>query len=168
MKLFFSGFCLNDEKELFEQYRISNDFSVSGFSFGAQKALEYVVNSDKRVDVLQLFSPAYFNDKDTKYKRMQLMFFKKDSLAYSEKFLTNCGFTKEQKDQYFTLGSYEDLDQLLNYNWNKEKLENLISKGIKLEVYLGSDDKIIDSEATKEFFKEFAEVYYIKQKGHIL
>jgi len=77
MKLYFSGFSLKGEKELFKDYIIENDFTVSGFSYGAQKAFEYVLNTDNRVDLLQLFSPAFFQDKDKKYKRLQLMFFKK-------------------------------------------------------------------------------------------
>ena len=36
-------------------------------------------------------------------------------------------------------------------------------KNIKIEVYLGSDDKIIDSQKALEFFKNCGcEVYYIK------
>jgi len=78
--LYFSGFSLVNEKELFEDYIIENDFTVSGFSYGAQKACEYVLNTNNRIDLLQLFSPSYFNDKDIKYKRMQLIYFKKNSL----------------------------------------------------------------------------------------
>jgi hypothetical protein len=33
---------------------------------------------------------------------------------------------------------------------------------------LGQNDKIIDSLDAKEFFKEFATVYYFKDKGHLL
>ena len=65
MKLYFSGFSLKGEKELFKEYIIENDFTVSGFSYGAQKAVEYVLSTDNRVDLLQLFSPAFFNKKDT-------------------------------------------------------------------------------------------------------
>lgn len=166
--MFFSGFCLQNEKELFNEYLKQNDFTVSGFSYGAQKAFEYVLNSEKRVDLLQLFSPAFFGDKDKKYKRLQLMFFKKDATEYANNFLKNCGFTKELANKYFELESYEDLDQLLHYIWDKEKLQKLLQKGTKIEVYLGSDDKIIDPNSAKEFFQEFAEVYYIKEKGHIL
>lgn len=168
MKLFFSGFCLHNEKELFSECIKQNDFSVAGFSYGAQKAFDFVLNSPKRVDLLQLFSPAFFQDKDKKYKRLQLMFFQKDASQYADNFLKNCGFTKELAKKYFKLESYEDLDNLLNYLWDKEKLESLIERGTKIEVYLGAEDKIIDSNAAKDFFKEYAEVYYIKGKGHIL
>lgn len=166
--MFFSGFCLKNESELFSEYLIANNFTVSGFSYGAQKAFEHVLNTDKRVDLLQLFSPAFFQEKDKKYKRLQLMFFKKDAAQYANNFLVNCGFTKELAENYFELESYEDLDALLNYIWDKEKLEKLVNRGTKIEVYLGENDKIINAEATKTFFKEYAEVYYIKNTGHIL
>jgi hypothetical protein len=166
--LYFSGFCLNKEQELFSQYQIDNDMSVSGFSYGAQKALDYVINTQKRVDLLQLFSPAFFVNKDKKYKRLQLMFFKKDPKSYCDNFLKNCGFTKKQAEQYFQMGEYEELEQLLQYTWDKHKLEQLKSKNIRLEVYIGSEDKIIDPEVAKDFFKEFGEVYFIKNKEHIL
>jgi alpha-beta hydrolase superfamily lysophospholipase len=166
--LYFSGFCLANEKELFKEYLIENDFTVSGFSFGAYKALEYVLNSQTRVDTLQLFSPSYFNDKDIKYKRMQVIYFQKDSQAYCDNFLKNCGINKEQKDKYFQMGTSEQLDSLLSYKWSEEKLQAVVNKGINIEVYLGGEDKIINSNKAKEFFRKFGEVYYIKKKGHIL
>ena len=166
--MFFSGFCLQNEKELFGEYLQQNDFSVSGFSYGAQKAFEYLLKSKKRVDLLQLFSPAFFQNKDTKYKRLQLMFFKKDPKGYVDNFLKNCGFSNKLAQSYFVLESYEDLKSLLNYTWDKKQLQQLVDKGTKIEIYLGADDKIIDAKAVKDFFIEFGEVYYIKEKGHIL
>ncbi len=74
---YFSGFSLENEEELFSEYFLNNDFTVAGFSFGAQRAFDYVINTNDRVDLLQLFSPAFFQDKDTKYKRMQVMYLKK-------------------------------------------------------------------------------------------
>ena len=169
-KNFFSGFCFFDERELFETYLIKNDFTISGFSYGAIKAFEEVLNSNLRVDRLQLFSPAFFQTQDTKYKRMQLMFFKKDSLGYSENFLKNVLFPRVDVDvsKYFKMGTFEELDELLNYEWSEEKLQKVIDMGTKIEVYLGSVDKIIDSQKAKEFFTKFATVYYIKEKGHLL
>jgi len=159
---------LQGEKELFKDYSIDNDFTVSGFSYGAQKAFEYVLNTEKRVDLLQLFSPAFFNDKDKKYKRMQLIFFKKDSQNYCDNFLNNCGFSKDIAKKYFQEGTFDELDALLYYEWDKEKLQKLVDTNVRVEVYLGSEDKIINSNIALDFFKEFSEVYYIKEKGHIL
>ena len=50
----------------------------------------------------------------------------------------------------------------------KIDLEKVISRGTRIEVFLGADDKIIDSKEAYEFFKEYATVYFIKNKGHIL
>ena len=166
--MYFSGFSLKNEENLFDEYLEKSDFIVSGFSYGAIKAFEYVLNTNKRIDKLQLFSPAYFNDKNKKYKRMQLMYFQKDSSLYCDNFLQNCGFTKELSSKYFALGTNEELSELLNYEWDERKLNKLLEKDIKIEVYLGDEDKIIDAQKTLEFFRQFGEVYYIKNKGHIL
>ena len=168
-KKYFSGFCFFEESELFKDYIIQNDFTVSGFSYGAVKAFEDVLNSNKRVDKLQLFSPAYFQTKDEKFKRTQVMYFKKDANAYCQTFLSNVLSPLDLDiSKYFKLGSIEELQELLYYEWREEKLQNLIDKGVKIEVYLGGNDKIIDASKAQEFFKEFATVYYIKEKGHLL
>lgn len=168
-KKYFSGFSLRNEKELFSEYLLENEFTISGFSYGAIKAFEEVYNSKERIDTLQLFSPAFFQTQDKKFKRMQLMFFKKDKKAYCDNFLENIasGSTKDAKE-YFTMGSYEQLDELLNYTWDEEKLQSLVNKGVNIEVYLGVNDKIIDSKKAKDFFSKFTTVYYIKDTGHIL
>jgi hypothetical protein len=165
--LYFSGFSLINEKELFADYIIENDFTISGFSYGAQKAFEYVLNTNNRIDLLQLFSPSYFNDKDIKYKRMQLIYFKKDALKYCNNFLENCGLAYE-KNKYFKIGIYEELIDLLNYKWDKKKFQKIIDKNINIEIYLGKEDKIVDTTKAVEFFKEFGEVYYMEDKEHIL
>jgi len=168
MKLYFSGFSLDNEENLFDEYREKSDFIVAGFSYGAIKALEYVLNTDNRVDKLQLFSPAYFNDKDKKYKRMQLIYFKKDAELYCSNFLKNASFTSEHIKKYFKMGTYEELEELLTYEWSHKKMGILKEKNITLEIYLGDEDKIINAQNALEFFRDFGEVYYIKNKGHIL
>ncbi|OCL85017.1 hypothetical protein AAW30_00159 [Arcobacter porcinus] len=168
-KNYFSGFCFSNESELFEEYIEKGDFIVSGFSYGAIKAFLEVKNSKKRVDKLQLFSPAFFQNKDEKFKRMQVMFFKKDEKTYIKTFLNNVKDNSSKNiDKFYKKGNYEELDELINFKWNKEDLEELVKKGLKIEVFLGKNDKIIDSLEAKEFFKDFATVYYFKDKGHIL
>ena len=168
-KKYFSGFCFFEESELFKDYIIQNDFTVSGFSFGAIKAFEEVLNSNNRVDKLQLFSPAFFQTQNEKFKRTQIMYFKKDENAYCQTFLSNVLSPLDLDiSKYFKLGSIEELQELLYYEWSEEKLQKLIEKGVKIEVYLGGNDKIIDASKAQEFFKEFATVYYIKEKGHLL
>lgn len=166
---FFSGFSLQQEEDLFTSYSIQNDFTVAGFSYGAIKAFKEVLNTNQRVDLLQLFSPAFFQDKNEKFKRMQLMFFKKDPNAYCENFLNNIAYPSNSNvKQYFNQGSYEALNELLHYEWKREELEALMKKGTRIEVFLGSEDKIIDSQKAKQFFVNYATVYYMKEKGHIL
>ncbi len=166
---YFSGFSLKNEKEIFSEYLVENDFTVSGFSYGAIKAFEELLETDERVDLLQLFSPAFFQTQSEKFIRMQLMFFKKDSKMYCENFLKNISAPSNfDMSGYFKEGSFEELQTLLTYKWSEEKLNKLLKKGVKIEVYLGSDDKIIDSQKAANFFKEFATVYFIKNSGHIL
>lgn len=166
---YFSGFCLKDEQELFSKYIIDNSYTVCGFSYGAIKAFEYVLESSHRIDTLQLFSPAFFQTMPPKFKRTQLMFFKKDAKSYCENFLKNVSYpTNIDMNKFFNQGSVEELEELLNYEWSKDKLQLLVDKGIKIEVYIGEKDKIIDFKSACEFFKQFSTVYYFKEKGHIL
>ena len=168
-KNFFSGFCFFNESELFNEYLITNDFTISGFSYGAIKAFEEALNSKERVDRLQLFSPAFFQNFDEKFKRAQLHYFKKDENIYVENFLKNVIYPKEiDISKYFKVGTAQELEELLFYEWSEEKLQKLVDKGTIIEVYLGEKDKIIDSLKVKEFFKNFATTYYIKNKGHLL
>lgn len=172
-KSFFSGFCFKDEKELFSDYLIENDFTISGFSYGAIKAFEEsfkkITESQKRVDKLQLFSPAFFQSKDAKFKKVQLMFFKKDEDEYIKNFIKNVKYPSSKDiEKYLEKGTYEELEELLNYVWSEEKLQELVEKGVKIEVFLGSEDLIIDCLKAKEFFKNYATIYYFKEKGHLL
>ncbi|MDY3201728.1 MAG: pimelyl-ACP methyl ester esterase BioV, partial [Arcobacter sp.] len=138
-KSFFSGFCFSNESELFDEYIIRNDFTISGFSYGAIKAFEEALNTQDRVDKLQLFSPAFFQNFDEKFKRTQLMYFKKDENTYVQTFLNNVIYPSN-KDilKYFKLGTAQELEELLTYVWNEEKLQKLVDKGVKIEVYLGA------------------------------
>lgn len=166
--LFFSGFSLEHEEKLFSEYLIDNEVTISGFSYGAIKAFEYAMTSEKRIDKLQLFSPVFFQTQAEKFKKMQMMFFKKDATSYGQKFLENCGFDNEMKNKYFSLGNAQELHELLYYIWDETKLQNLKDKETIIEVYLGGEDKIIDSKQALDFFRKFGEVYFIKNASHIL
>jgi len=166
---FFSGFSFQNEEYLFEQYLNKSEFSISGFSFGSILAFEYALNSKNRIDTLQLFSPAFFQNQPKKFLRTQLIHFKKDEHRYIENFVANAFFPnfKDTKVQIKN-GKYSELEKLLNFQWQKSDLETIIKKGIKIEVFLGNRDKIIDSNSAFEFFREFAEVCLIKNVGHTL
>ncbi len=173
--MYFSGFCFENEKELFKEYLVENNFTVSGFSYGAIQALDKayeMIQDGKRVDLIQLFSPAFFEDKDEKFKRLQMMFFQKDPKAYCDNFIDNTIYpNKILRDKvlsFFKLGSKEQLHDLLYHKWNLDKIETLKQLNINIEIYLGAEDKIIDPNKAKEFFIEYAEVYFIKNVGHIL
>ena len=166
---YFSGFCLSNEEELFNFWLEKSDFAVAGFSYGAIKAFEYALNSKERIDRLILLSPAFFNDKDEKFKRLQLLYFDKDKKSYINNFLKNItlGANVDIKN-YFKEGSKEELKELLYYKWNRDKLKELKNKDITLEVVLGGQDKIINTKAAKDFFEDFGVIYYIKEANHLL
>ena len=164
---YFSGFLLNNEQEIFKEYLIDSDMSVSGFSYGAIKAFEYVYNSSNRVDRLILISPAFFEDKTSSYIRRQLKFF--NSSSYVDSFLENIAYPSNYNlSRYSQDGNIEDLEKLLTYKWDKDRLKALQKRGVEIEIFLGGKDRIINSQKAYEFFKDFATIYFIKDVGHIL
>ena len=166
---FFSGFSLKGEETLFDTYRHHSDFCVSGFSLGAIEAFEYVLSSTRRIDRLQLFSPAFFQDKEEKFKRVQALHFKKNRALYIENFLENIAYPSSyDMRNYYHDSSSEELHKLLYYEWSREKLADLRDRSIMIELYLGECDKIIDVQEVKAFFMEFATITWIKNSGHIL
>ena len=166
---FFSGFCLANEQELFSPYLNQSDFTVAGFSYGAIKACEYAFTCKERIDTLQLFSPAFFGDKDAKFKKLQTLSFSKNSDLYTQNFMQNIVYPSTFDVQPFLKqGSIEELNELLHYTWDKERLHALKERGITIEVYVGECDTIINALHVKDFFVPYASVYYIKRVGHIL
>lgn len=166
---YFSGFCLQNEEKFFDEWCIQNDFNVAGFSYGAIKAFEYTSTCKERIDTLQLFSPAFFQDKDAKFKKLQTLSFTKNPTAYCEAFLSNVTKPSNTDIQpYFKQGSTQELSELLHYTWDEARLKALKERGITIEVYLGEKDAIINSSTCKDFFVEFASVYFFKRVGHIL
>ena len=77
---FYSGFSLKNEAHFFDAFIKKSDYTIAGFSYGAISALNATLNavhSLERVDTLQLFSPAFFQTKNEKFKRLQTMAYKK-------------------------------------------------------------------------------------------
>jgi len=166
---YFSGFSLKNEKELFSSYIIENDFTLNAFSFGCIEAFNKALYTKERVDLLQLFSPAFFQNKNKKFHRLQLMFYKKDKKAYISNFIKNIAYPSSYDcSPYIKEGTYKELETLMFHVWKKEDLEILLNKGTKIEIYLGEKDEIINSSEAMEFFVNYANVYYIKNAGHIL
>ena len=130
---YFNGFCLQNEEALFEPYLIQSDFTVAGFSYGAIKAVEYAFTCKTRIDTLQLFSPAFFEDKDAKFKKLQTLSFAKNSDAYTQNFMQNCAYPSAfNLAPFFQKGSIEELNELLNYTWNEAHLQALKERGINI------------------------------------
>ena len=160
---FFSGFCLNLDKNFFSEYVEDREFVVAGFSYGAQKAVDYVLNSNKRVDKLQLLSPAFF-DYNQKLIELNLSAFRKDKNSYIKNFLTKAGADEVIFDYLDYSCDENDLYKLFTFDW--EKIKEL--KGIKLEIFLGEFDRIIALKKAYSFFREYGEIYFIKKADHFL
>jgi len=168
---FYSGFSLKNEEYLFKEFINRSEYSVSGFSYGAIKAFGYVkmqLEGGHRVDTLQLLSPAFFQTKETKFKRVQLLSYKKSKDSYLSNFIDSCFAPHTKKILEHSKTTIEELDELLNYKWNMDELRSLTQKGVNIEVYLGGEDNIIDVEGAREFFLEVATVTYIKNANHFL
>jgi pimeloyl-ACP methyl ester carboxylesterase len=165
---FYSGFSLQNEAAFFKEYLKKSEYNVAGFSYGAIKALHYVLTCKERIDTLQLFSPAFFHAKSDKFKRLQMAAYLKDEKRYLDIFLTNCflPYGRIKIEQAKT--DIKELEELLFYRWNEEELLGLKNRGIAIEVYLGEQDKIIDAQAAKEFFLPFATTYMIMRANHFL
>lgn len=168
---FYSGFSLKNENYCFSDYISRSEYSVCGFSYGAIKAFQYTIEQlelGMRVDTLQLFSPAFFQTKDYKFRKIQLLAYGKDRDNYLKEFISSCFLPYEKKIVEHNENSIEELRELLYYEWNIEELKNIAQKGVKIEVYIGGEDKIIDAISARDFFLEVATVTYIKDANHFL
>lgn len=167
--VYYSGFSLKEDDDFFSDYLDEGQYCVAGFSYGAVQAFEFVLKTDRRVDKLQLFSPAFFQSKPERYIKLQLGAFSSDPEAYLRLFVDNC-FSPVVNDgsAKVEMGRYESLKALLTYIWQEEKIKTILNKGVEIEVYLGGKDKIIDSAKAFDFFTPFARTYFIKDAGHFL
>ena len=168
---FYSGFSLKNDEYFFESFINTSNYTACGFSYGAIKAFEYVKEQlacAKRVDTLQLFSPAFFQSKSGSFKKLQLRAFGKNPTNYLDTFISSCFFPHAKMDVKRVDGSLGELEELLYYEWSIPQLQEICDKGVKIEVYLGGEDKIIDAQSAKKFFKEVATVIYIKNANHFL
>jgi hypothetical protein len=168
---FFSGFSLKNEEHFFQDYIKVSDFSICGFSYGGIKAFRDVkerISRGERVDTLQLFSPAFFQSKGEKFKRLQMLSYTKERGKYIQHFIDACFAPYEKQELEFQKTTKEELEELLTYQWNLDELQWLTSHGVEIEVYLGGRDGIIDAQNAKEFFLKVATVTYIKDGNHFL
>ena len=166
---YFNGFSLCNEEKFFKEQLIKSEYSVAGFSYGAQKAFDYVYNTTERVDRLVLISPAFFQNHKKSFIKTQLRYFKADKEAYRKEFLKNVAYPSSiDLSSYVCDGSYEELESLLGYVWEKEKVLELVERGVSIEVFMGDKDKIVDIDKSYNFFADLVPVYLFKGRGHLL
>jgi len=166
---YFNGFSLEGEEQFFKPWLIESDYAVAGFSYGAQLALEYALQSSRRIDRLLLFSPAFFQNRKASFMRAQLRYFDAGREAYVAQFLKNVVFPSNiDLKLHLDTGSKAELEVLLSYRWDAEKLKILQTRGTVVEVFLGAKDKIIDAKAARDFFVPLTTTYWFKEAGHLL
>ncbi len=166
---YFNGFSLEGEEVLFSKYFPQSELCVVGFSFGAQKAFEDVYHSRERIDRLILLSPAFFQTQKPSFIRTQLRYFEAGQEAYVKQFLTNVTYPSSlDLSYYLKVGTKEELESLLTYTWDQKKIQEILDRGTKIEVFLGIDDKIIDAKAAFDLFSILTTTYFIKEVGHSL
>jgi len=166
---YFNGFSLQDEEKIFDDYITKGDYTVAGFSYGAQQAFDYAYASKERIERLILLSPAFFQTQKPSFTRTQLRYFEAGQEAYVKQFLSNVAYPSDiDLSEYLNVGTKEELEALLTYTWNEDKLQELSNRGTTIEVFLGEEDKILDSQEAMAFFKKRCTLYSIKKSGHLL
>lgn len=166
---YFNGFSLQEEEELFKPYLLNSDYCVAGFSYGAQQAFEYVYHAAERIDRLILLSPAFFQTEKPSFIRTQLRYFEAGQEVYVKQFLANAAHPSNiDLSDYLDVGTKEELEALLSYTWDKKKIQEVLDRGTTIEVFLGSEDKIIDAQKAFDFFRPLTTTYFMKRFGHVL
>jgi len=166
---YFNGFSLSKEESFFKDQLIDSNYCIAGFSYGAQKAFEYVYNSTERIDRLILLSPAFFQNHKKSFIKTQLRYYKADAKAYTKQFLKNVSYPSDvELESYLSSGTVTELESLLTYTWDAEKILELKERGVTIEVFMGEEDKIVDASKSFEFFSTLVTTYLVKTKGHLL
>ena len=176
---FFGGFGFKDEVRIFEPilrdlgYFGDNPYNICGFSYGAQKAVRFALESlesGKRVNRILLLSPAFFNDKDLAFKDAQVRAFAKNKAFYMKAFYKNIGLKNGDEIYLREVESLDlrTLEQCLRYEFKGAEMELLKSRGVEIVAILGENDKIIDSHKANAFFAQYGIVYLLKNANHLL
>lgn len=165
---FFSGFCLEGEGELFSDFIPPKIATIAGFSYGAICAYEHALATKEFFKKLILLSPAYYAHTDEEFKQQQINAFRSDPDLYKLKLLKKSGFSEETAQKYSKDGTIDELEKLLYFDWAVDGFDKLKKNGVEIEVYIGSNDRVVDPNSSMEFFKQFATVYFIKGKNHFL
>lgn len=167
--IFHSGFSLCNDQSFFDPFLKVSDYTVAGFSYGAIHAARYAETSNVRIDTLQLFSPAFFQTKKESFRRLQMGGYLKDRSGYTEKFIESCFSPCPVGEVDLDVHANEEqLKELLYFVWEETLMRSIREKGIRIEVYLGLEDRVIDVEAAREFFIPYATVTSINRANHFL
>ena len=159
--IYFSGFALQNESVLFKNIIPKDPFCVCGFSYGAIKALRYALKDLQRIERVILISPAFFNDKDERFKKTQLFFFKKDPQKYIKNFFKNCSL-KVDLYPFFKEPSFFELKELLYFNWQTKDLDYLRKKISILRFILDKMIKLSIPSKPFCFLKNLQLYFFIK------
>ena len=117
---------------------------------------------------MQLFSPAFFHDKDQAFKRVQLLGYRKNPQGYLKQFVAGCFAPYPVREVEHGMHHATQLAALLEYEWQEMLLQKICNRGVGIEVYLGGKDAIINAMAAKTFFLPYATTFYIKNANHFL
>lgn len=167
--MFYSGFSLRNDKIFFESFLKKSDYCVAGFSYGAIHAALYAAKSTERIDTLQLFSPSFFQTKKESFRRLQMGGYLKAPAAYTEKFIESCFAPCDVGAVELDDNASEDqLRELLYFEWTSDLMSAIRAKGVRIEVYLGLEDRVIDVAGAREFFIPYATVTSIRGANHFL
>ena len=163
---FFSGFGFCNEAILFEKFFPKTSFFIAAFSYGSIEAIEFVLSSKKRIDLILLFSPAFFDFSEEK-KEKEILAFKKNKEAYKKIFYRNVLYpSKIDLNQFKCEMDEKKLKKMFNFDWSL--VDEVIKRGIKLEVFFGLKDRIISVKKAIDFFQKRGIVYIFKNRGHLL
>lgn len=165
--MFYSGFCLHGEERLFDEYLPMFGEYVAGFSYGSIAALRHAIE-DESVKNLILLSPAYYCHKDEAFKKAQIRAFLTDPALYKIKLLKKSGLKEEDGNRYASDGNVEELRELLYFDWRTAGLELLSQRGVRIEVFIGGADRVVEPKASREFFEKRAKTHWLENKNHIL
>lgn len=165
--MFYSGFCLDGEEGLFDEYLPAFGDFVAGFSYGSIKAVRYALQNDS-VKSLLLLSPAYYTHKDNEFIEAQLAAFEADPALYKLKLLKKSGLKEEEGERYGKEGAIEELKELLYFDWRTAGLDVLKERGVKIEVFIGGGDRVVEPLPSQKFFEKYAKVHWLENKNHVL
>lgn len=143
-------------------------YTLNGFSYGAILAFKETLKALKqrqRVQILNLFSPAFFQERKPSFLKAQILGFKHQQQNYIKNFIALCG---NPKACYFKQGTLEELKELLFFQWKVEDLQFMQEKGVQINVFLGGNDLILSPQDVANFFAPYAVVYFYKTFNHCL